>query len=158
MSEPSVRMRKVNEALKEVLGQAIAEDLKDPRVGFVTVTGVDATSDLRHAKVYVSVLGSAAEKEATLKGLRSALGYLQSVINSELHLKRTPTLQFLYDESIDQGMKIHVMLREHQTAMGLDLTAEMAQPPEPGGDATEPVLGETSHDLAPADGTPETDQ
>ena len=121
MSEPSYRMRRVNEAIKEILSEAIAEDLKDPRIGFVTVTGVDATSDLRHAKVFVSVLGKQAEKEATLKGLRSALGYLQGVINDELHLKRTPTLEFLYDESIDEGMRIHVLLREHGSAMGLDL-------------------------------------
>jgi ribosome-binding factor A len=147
MSEPSVRMRKVNEALKEVLSKAIAEDLKDPRVGFVTITGVDATSDLRHAKVYVSVFGKQAEKQATLKGLRSALGYLQGVINTELHLKRTPTLDFIYDESIDEGMKIHVLLREHGSAMGLDYGVEPAPGDEtaapddeaagPGGDAAE---------------------
>jgi ribosome-binding factor A len=145
MSEPSVRMRKVNEALKEVLGKAIAEDLKDPRVGFVTVTGVDATPDLRHAKVYVSVLGKRAEKQATLKGLRSALGYLQGVINAELHLKRTPTLEFLYDASIDEGMKIHVLLREHGSAMGLDFDADDVDTGA-GGDATE---SEATGDPAP---------
>jgi ribosome-binding factor A len=127
MSEPSVRMRKVNEALKEVLSHAISEHLKDPRVGFVTVTGVDASRDVRHAKVYVSVLGRQTEKRATLKGLQSAMGYLQSVINSELQLKRTPTLEFIYDDSIDMGMKMHVLLRGHESAMGLDLAAEEAE-------------------------------
>jgi len=117
-------MRRVNEALKEILSQAIADTLKDPRVGFVTVTGVDTSSDLRQAKVYVSVLGKQAEKEATLEGLRSAHGLLQGRINDELHLKRTPTLEFVYDASIDQGMKIQVMLRGQEQALGLDRDGE----------------------------------
>ncbi len=120
MREPSQRMRRVNETLKEVLSTTINRDLKDPRVGFVTVTGVRTSADLRHAKVYVSVLGRGAEKEATLRGLRSAEGFLQGVINDELHIKRTPTLEFLYDSSIDEGMKIATLIRREERELGLD--------------------------------------
>jgi ribosome-binding factor A len=114
-------MRRVNEALKEILSDAIGRGLKDPRVGFVTVTGVDATSDLRRARVYISVLGRQAEKEATLQGLRSAEHFLQGVINRELHVKRVPALEFVYDTSIDQGMRISALLKSEERALGLDL-------------------------------------
>jgi len=127
MREQKYRMRRVNEALKEVLGGVIQSGLKDPRIGFVTVTGVEATTDLRHAKVFVSVLGSQHEKEATLAGLRSAEGFLQGVINQELHLKRVPALEFVYDTSIDRGMKIQALLRSEEKALGLDLAAPEAE-------------------------------
>jgi ribosome-binding factor A len=122
MPESSFRMRRVNEALKEVLSDAISLELKDPRIGFVTVTAVSATPDLRHAKVYISVLGPQQQKDSTLLGLRSAEGFLQGVINEELHLKRTPALQFIYDESVDQGMKIEAMLRGQERDLGIDLS------------------------------------
>ncbi len=111
MLEKRYRMRRVNEALREVLSAAIGRGLKDPRVGFVTVTAVEATSDLRQARVFVSVLGKEAEKKETLEGLHSAEGFLQGVINAELHLKRTPTLEFVYDESIDRGLRMDALLR-----------------------------------------------
>lgn len=128
MREPSQRMRRVNEALKEILSETINRGLKDPRVGFVTITAVHTTSDLRHAKVYLSVLGRQGEKDATLKGLRSAEGYLQSVINQELHIKRTPALEFIYDESIDQGMRISSLIRTQERDLGLDLGEEPTDP------------------------------
>ena len=111
MLEKRYRMRRVNEALREVLSAAIGRGLKDPRVGFVTVTAVEATSDLRQARVFVSVLGKEEEKKETLRGLHSAEGFLQGVINAELHLKRTPTLEFVYDESIDRGLRMDALLR-----------------------------------------------
>src|ERR1700751_872784 len=97
------RMRRVDEAMRAVLSDAIAKDLKDPRIGFVTVTGVKTSPDLRHARVYVSVLGDEAVRQATLDGLQSAHGFLQGRIAAELSLKRTPTLSFQYDDSIDRG-------------------------------------------------------
>jgi ribosome-binding factor A len=103
-------MRRVNEAVREVLSDAIATQLHDPRVGFVTVTGVNTSSDLRHARVYVSVLGDQEAREASLAGLRSAHGFLQGLLASELKLKRTPALTFFYDESIDRGMRISHLL------------------------------------------------
>jgi ribosome-binding factor A len=107
---PGDRLRRVNEAVRQVLSDAITQDLKDPRVGFVTVTGVDVSPDLRHARVYVSVLGDAAAKEGSLDGLRAAHGYLQRRIAGELRLKHTPTLNFAIDDSIDRGMRISELI------------------------------------------------
>ncbi len=106
------RMRRVDEAVRAVLSGAIASDLKDPRVGFVTVTDVKTSPDLRHARVYVSVLGDEAAREASLDGLRSAHGFLQRVIGSELTLKHTPTLTFHFDDSVDHGMRIGELIKE----------------------------------------------
>jgi ribosome-binding factor A len=105
-------MRRVNEAVREVVSAHIAGDLKDPRIGFVTVTGVETSPDLRNAHVYVSVLGDAEKREEALAGLRSSRGVLQAHIASELRMKRTPALQFHHDESIDRGMRITEMLGE----------------------------------------------
>ena len=109
---PTARMRRVNEVIREVIGAAIATDLKDPRIGFVTITSVETSPDLRHARVFVSVLGTPEEREATLEGLRSAHGVLQGKIASEMRIKRTPTLDFQYDDTIDQGMRITELLDE----------------------------------------------
>ena len=105
-------MRRVNEAVREVLSARLAEGLKDPRIGFVTVTAVDTSPDLRHARVFVSVLGDAEQREQTLAGLASSHGYLQGRIAGELRLKRTPTLEFVYDESVDRGMRISELLED----------------------------------------------
>ena len=110
------RMRRVNEAIREVLSARLAEGLKDPRIGFVTVTAVETSPDLRHARVFVSVLGGETEIRSTLAGLGSAHGPLQGAIAGELRLKRTPTLEFLYDESIDRGMRIKQLLEIEQDA------------------------------------------
>jgi len=106
------RMRRVNEAVKEVLSSRIAEGFNDPRIGFVTVTAVDTSTDLRHARVFVSVLGSAEEQKQTLAGLGAAHGLMQQAIAKELRMKRTPTLVFSYDESIQRGMRISELLDE----------------------------------------------
>jgi ribosome-binding factor A len=100
--------------IREVLGTAISTELQDPRIGFVTVTSVDTSPDLRHARVYVSVLGSEADRENTLAGLRSAHGLLQSLIGDELRLKRTPTLEFIYDETVERADRITRMLDERR--------------------------------------------
>jgi ribosome-binding factor A len=102
----STRMRRVDEAMRAVLSDAISKDLKDPRVGFVTVTGVKTSPDLRHARVYVSVLGDDDVRDASIAGLRSAHGFLQRRVADELSLKHTPSLVFEYDESVDRGMRI----------------------------------------------------
>ena len=112
------RMRRVDEAVRQVIGDALAKDLKDPRVGFVTVTDVRTSADLRHARVFVSVLapGSedrvADEREQTLAGLSSAHGFLQARIAEELHLKRTPALEFVYDDTTDRAMRVEELLEE----------------------------------------------
>ena len=99
-------MRRVNEAVREVLSARLAAGLKDPRIGFVTVTSVETSPDLRHARVYVSVLGSEEERSESLRGLEASHGFLQAQVNEELHMKRTPRLEFVYDESVDRGMRI----------------------------------------------------
>jgi ribosome-binding factor A len=105
-------MRRVNEAVREVLSSRIAEGFNDPRIGFVTVTAVDTSTDLRHARVFVSVLGSPEEQKQTLAGLGAAHGLMQQAIARELRMKRTPTLVFSYDESIQRGMRISELLDE----------------------------------------------
>jgi ribosome-binding factor A len=103
-------MRRVDEAMRAVLSDAIAKDLKDPRVGFVTVTGVKTSPDLRYARVYVSVLGDDPERAASVDGLRSAQGYLQHRVATELSLKHTPSLTFEYDDTVDRGMRVSKLL------------------------------------------------
>jgi ribosome-binding factor A len=104
------RMRRIDEAIRQVIGEEIAGELKDPRVGFVTVTDVRTSADLSHARVYVSVLGEHQQREATLEGLRSAHGYLQGRVAAELHLKRTPTLTFVYDDTTDRALRIDALI------------------------------------------------
>lgn len=104
------RMRRVNEVMREVIGDAISTELEDPRIGFTTVTAVETSPDLRSARVFVSVLGEDAEKEATLKALTSAHGVLQAVIARETRMKRTPTLRFVYDETPERGERLSRLL------------------------------------------------
>jgi ribosome-binding factor A len=107
------RMRRVDEAVRAVLSDVIAKDLKDPRIGFVTVTGVKTSPDLRHARVYVSVLGDDPERSASVDGLRSAHGYLQRRVADALALKHTPSLSFEYDDTVDRGMRVNRLLAEN---------------------------------------------
>ena len=108
------RMRRVDAAMRHVVGDAVAQDLKDPRVGFVTVTDVKTSPDLRHARVYVSVLGSPAEQEASLEGLRSAHGYLQRNVAAELHLKNTPELRFVIDDTAERAFRVEELLHDEE--------------------------------------------
>jgi ribosome-binding factor A len=117
----SDRMRRVNEALREVISQSLGT-LKDPRIGFVTVTEVRASPDLAQATVYVSVLGNATRRERTLAALEAARGIVQQRVNRELHLKRTPRLVFAYDESVEHAARIGKLL----AAAG-----EPSAPPDP---------------------------
>ena len=107
---PTKRMRRVNEVMREVIGSAIATELEDPRIGFVTVTSVETSPDLRSARVHVSVLGGEAAREATLAGLRSSHGVLQARIAHEMRIKRTPTLSFHYDETPERGVRVSRLL------------------------------------------------
>ena len=105
------RMRRVNEAVRETLAEAVGE-LKDPRIGFVTVTGVDTSPDLRHAVVFVSVLGSEKKRSRSLAGLEAAHGVLQARLARELRLKWTPQLTFEYDPSVEQGVRMSKLIDE----------------------------------------------
>jgi len=112
------RMRRVDEAVRAVLSDAITQELKDPRIGFVTVTAVKTSPDLRHARVYVSVLGDEETRAASLAGLTSAHGFLQRRIASELRLKHTPTLEFDYDDTVDRGIRLSALLDDRDDAGG----------------------------------------
>ena len=107
---PGARMRRVNEAVREVLSATIAEGLKDPRIGFVTVTGVETSPDLRNARVYFSVLGDEDARTDALAGLRHSRGFLQSRVGDELRMKRTPTLEFHYDDTSERAMKLSELI------------------------------------------------
>ena len=106
------RMRRINEVLREVIGAAIVTELSDPRIGFVTVTSVETSPDLHTARVHVSVLGSDAARQEALVGLRSSHGVLQAKIAAETRMKRTPTLSFHYDPTVERGMRIARLLSE----------------------------------------------
>ena len=105
------RSRRVNEAIRQVLSDALP-GLKDPRIGFVTVTGVDATKDFAQATVYVSVLGSEDEQRRTLEGLEAAHGVLQAQVARELRLRRTPVLSFEYDPTVERGVRLGKLIDE----------------------------------------------
>jgi ribosome-binding factor A len=107
----SERMRRVDEAVKEVVSEGLLE-LKDPRIGFVTVTGVRTSADLRSARVFVSVLGSPRKRTAALDGLRAAHGVLQARVARELRMKRTPQLAFEYDPSVEHGVRMTQLIDE----------------------------------------------
>jgi ribosome-binding factor A len=104
-------MRRVNAAVREVLAEAVGE-LRDPRIGFVTVTGVETSADLRQARVFVSVLGTEKKREKTMAGLEAAHGVLQARIAQELRLKRTPQLAFEYDPSVERGVRMSHLIDE----------------------------------------------
>lgn len=113
------RLLRINESIKETLSSVItAEGLKDPRVGFVTVTGVKTSPDQRHAKVYVSVLGKQAERETTMKALDKSRGFLQARINASLHMKRTPQLEFVYDGTLDNALHIEKLMKREEEVLG----------------------------------------
>jgi ribosome-binding factor A len=104
-------MRRVNESVRAVVAEGL-RDLKDPRIGLVTVTGVSVTADLAEATVYISVLGGERKRRATLAGLESAHGVLQSKIGRELSLRRTPTLTFAYDDAVERGVRMTKLIDE----------------------------------------------
>ncbi len=107
----SLRSNRIAEQMKKELGDIITRKLKDPRVGFVTVTDVDVTGDLQQATVYISSLGSDREREDTLKALMKASGFIRNEIGQRIRLRRTPEITFEYDSSVEYGNKIDALLR-----------------------------------------------
>ena len=104
------RMRRVDEAVREVLADAIGRVVKDPRIGFVTVTDVSTSPDLRHATVYVSVFGDPEAQQAALEGLNSAHGPLQTQVGRQLRMKRTPALIFELDHTTENAFKLDALI------------------------------------------------
>ena len=107
-----LRIEKVQEFIKQEISQIILTELKDPRIGFVTVTRVEVSGDLRHAKVLISLMGSSEQKEATLQGLQRALGFMRSEVGKRLRLKMIPELSLAVDESLDHSVRIQKLLDE----------------------------------------------
>src|SRR5947207_10708638 len=105
------RMRRVNESIRQVLSEGVGQ-LKDPRIGFVTVTGVETSADLRHARVFVSVLGTERRRERALAGLQAAHSVLQARVARELRMKRTPQLVFEYDPTVERGVRMTKLIDE----------------------------------------------
>lgn len=106
------RLNQQESRVKKIISHLLQNEVKDPRVGFVSVTGIDLTKDLSECKVYVSMLGNDQEIEETMKALRSASGYLRKQVASRAKLRRTPALDFIYDESLSYGSKIDKILKE----------------------------------------------
>ena len=104
-------MRRVNESVRAVVAEGLGE-LKDPRIGMVTVTGVHVTPDLAEARIFVSVLGNDKKRAATLKGLESARGVLQAKLGRQLSLRRTPMLTFSYDDSVERGVRMTKLIED----------------------------------------------
>jgi len=113
-------MRRVNEVLREVISEAITSDLSDPRLEMATVTSVDTTPDLRYAKVFFTVLGDDAARAEAQAGLESAHNFLQGRVASQVRMKRTPSLSFRYDESIESGLRINALLEAEAEKAGPD--------------------------------------
>ena len=108
-----IRLLKVNEGIREVVSSELV-GINDPRLGFVTVTGVETSADLQHAKVFVSVLGKQKERDASLTALRAAHGMLQNRVAAALRMKRTPQLEFIYDETVDTAMRVEDLIRRYE--------------------------------------------
>ncbi|MGA9289987.1 MAG: 30S ribosome-binding factor RbfA [Anaerobacillus sp.] len=108
----NVRANRVGEQMKKELGDIISRKIKDPRVGFVTVTAVEVTNDLQQATIFITVLGDEEKKEATLNGLAKATGFIRSEIGKRIRLRKTPEIYFEFDESIDYGNKIERLLAD----------------------------------------------
>lgn len=106
------RVERIAEEIKKEVVQMIQEELKDPRIGFVTVTDVEVSSDLRHAKVYVSILGSEEEKKNTLAALQNAQGFVRSELGKRIPLRYTPEITFKFDPSIEHGARIMELLEQ----------------------------------------------
>ncbi|MCA1009276.1 MULTISPECIES: 30S ribosome-binding factor RbfA [Halobacillus] len=107
-----LRANRVGEQMKKELSDIIGKKIKDPRVGFVTVTEVKVTGDLQQAKVYISVLGDEKQKHDTLVGLAKAKGFIRSEIGQRIRLRKTPEIMFEFDEAIERGNRIETILRD----------------------------------------------
>ncbi|MEH7108037.1 MULTISPECIES: 30S ribosome-binding factor RbfA [Bacillaceae] len=121
----SLRANRVGEQMKKELSDIIGRKLKDPRIGFVTVTDVQVSGDLQQAKVFISVLGDDEQKENTLKGLAKAKGFIRTEIGHRIRLRKTPEIIFEFDESIDYGNRIETLLHQlHSDDKPLETTNE----------------------------------
>lgn len=118
------KLRRTDEMLREAVAELILTRVSDPRIGFVSVTGVKISPELDTARVFVTILGDVAARESSMKGLKSAAPYLQAELNKRVKLRRMPRLRFLYDESIDRGFRIEEALRDAKPLPSTELPDE----------------------------------
>ena len=107
-----LRVEKVQELMKQEVSKMLLRDIKDPRIGFVTVTQVELTGDLREAKIYVSIMGSEQQIEDSWQGLQSALGFIRREIGKRIRLRFTPFISFALDKSLDYSAHIQELLNK----------------------------------------------
>jgi len=112
MNVPGRRAERLADQLRVEVAELISRELKDPRIGFTTVTRVELSGDLHHARVWVSVLGPADAQQATFEGLSSAAGFLRREIGRRLKLRRAPDLTFILDHGAEESLKLEAMLRK----------------------------------------------
>jgi ribosome-binding factor A len=138
------RLARVAEAIREVASETILYELRDPRVKMVTVTRAEVSGDLQHAKVYVSVMGTAKEQELTLRGLRHAAGFVQSKLARRLQTRFTPVLQFVLDQGVKHSIEMTRLINEAlaqsnpAAAEGSSAGEEGPEPADADGSAPEP--------------------
>jgi ribosome-binding factor A len=109
------RADRVADAVREVIAELLLRDIKDPRIGMVTLTTVELTDDLKHARVYFSCVGDAVVRERSLQGLRSAAGYMRSQVTRQLKLRHAPDLTFLFDPSLEIADRVATLLKNAQS-------------------------------------------
>ncbi len=136
---PTQRQRRIDELLREAIGELLAREVVDPRIGFVTVTDVETAADLRHARVWVSVIGGEAERAATIAALEGAMVFVRRELGHRLHLKRVPELQVRLDESAERGTRVLRLLADLAAGRepSLPPEGETLPPPLPRRGATE---------------------
>ncbi|OGL45793.1 MAG: ribosome-binding factor A [Candidatus Schekmanbacteria bacterium RBG_16_38_11] len=106
------RIDRINELLHEEVADILFKEIKDPRIGFITITAVETTYDLSHAKVFVSIMGEEKDRELTIQGLKSATGYLRAKLKKRVNFHRIPEIEFICDSSIEYGDRIDRILQE----------------------------------------------
>lgn len=104
------RRQRISSFLRAQLAEIIARELKDPRLGFISVTRVEPAEDLREAKVYISVMGTEAEQRTSMRGIEAASGKIQSLLGDRIHFRNTPELRFIQDDSIRKSMEMDSLL------------------------------------------------
>jgi ribosome-binding factor A len=129
MGKPSYRIERINEQIKEILGELLLGSIKDPRVGMVTITAVRVSSDLSSAKIHYSVMGSETDRDETRKGLESAKSYMRRAVADGLKMRNAPDLRFVYDDSLDKALAIDIALRD--AGLGEDAQSEPGPEEDP---------------------------
>jgi len=142
----SQRTERVDELLRQEIGSIVTRDVADPRVGFATITSVETTADLRHAKVWVSVIGQPAERDATIAALRRAMPFVRHELGTRLRIRRIPDLHIHHDDTAERGTRVLRLLSELESGatpegdapIGESLPTPVPRLPHPGDTPEEP--------------------